>query len=116
MKIPEKPTRNQTILLTVGLIVVPAVGAMGIVPALFPSIIDTTADAGSSIVDIERQRPLQSTFNLGLFTDPRWKTLKKVSGTLDTGILGRSNPFASVDTTPEGGSSTSPTPPGTPRF
>ncbi|MBI5134913.1 hypothetical protein HZA86_01600 [Candidatus Uhrbacteria bacterium] len=94
MKIPDKLTRDQTILLTLGLVVVLGATAVLVVPKVFPSEVDTSPDAGSSVVDVERQRPLQTKFDVALFTDPRWNALKKVSGKLDTGTLGRSNPFA----------------------
>ncbi len=112
MKIPEKLTRNQTILLTLGLLIILGVGGVVVVPMVFPSIVETTEDAASSVVDIERQRPIQTKFDIGLFTDPRWSKLKKVSGTVDVGILGRVNPFAPVEEVLEGadqsGSSTRP--------
>ncbi len=74
--LPEKLTRNETALLSFLLVVILAIVVIFVVPVLFPSITHNDSEVGSSLIDVERQKPLNARFDAGLFTDPRWNNLK----------------------------------------
>lgn len=94
--LPEKLTRTETIIVSLVLVGILAVVVIFVVPWVFPSVTHTEPEVGSAVIDVERQKPIKAKFDLGLFTDPRWKNLKRVSGEVGTGELGRPNPFAPV--------------------
>ncbi len=96
LTLPEKLTRSETIVVSVLLIVILALVVIFVVPWVFPSVTHTEPEVGSTVIDVERQKPIKAKFDLRLFTDPRWKNLKRVSGEVGTGELGRPNPFAPV--------------------
>ncbi|GEM_PF-4971238 len=94
--LPEKLTRNETILLCFLLVAILGITVVFIIPKVFPSITHSESEVGASLIDVERQKPLNVKFDVGLFTDPRWKNFKRVSSEVSTGQLGRPNPFAPV--------------------